>query len=68
MMRSELQQIPLRSVPVKIKKDDSKPKKVDIKNEHDIESGKFGWCIVCRNAANLYCKDTRHPVCSFECK
>lgn len=41
---------------------------VDIKNEHAIPAGKFGWCIVCRNQANLYCKDTRHPVCSFECK
>jgi brefeldin A-inhibited guanine nucleotide-exchange protein len=41
---------------------------VDIKNEHGITAGKFGWCIVCRGQANLYCKDTRHPVCSYECK
>jgi hypothetical protein len=70
-MRDELNSISLRSVPIKVKKDDPKTKnsvKVDIKNEHDIICGKFGWCIVCRNAANLYCKDTRHPVCSYECK
>ena len=41
---------------------------VEIKNEMDIPAGKFGWCIMCRGQANLYCKDTRHPVCSFECK
>lgn len=41
---------------------------MDIKNELGVTSGKFGWCIVCRGQANLYCKDTRHPVCSFECK
>ena len=34
----------------------------------EIPAGKFGWCIMCRGQANLYCKDTRHPVCSFECK
>jgi len=71
IMNQELQGIPLRSVPFKLKKDDIKNPKivvVDVKNELEIVSGKFGWCIVCRNTANLYCKDTRHPVCSFECK
>ena len=37
-------------------------------NELGILSGKFGWCVACRATANLYCKHTRHPVCSFECK
>jgi len=35
-----------------VKKDDGKIKKqpqVEIKNEHGILAGKFGWCIVCRN-------------------
>ena len=41
---------------------------VDITNELGITAGKFGWCLVCRNKADLYCKDTRHPVCSYECK
>ena len=40
----------------------------NILNEVGIASGKFGWCVSCRNSANLYCKHTRHPVCSFECK
>ena len=70
-MKSELNGISLKSVPIKVKKDEQKSKKqvqVEIINEHGIPAGKFGWCIVCRNQANLYCKDTRHPVCSFECK
>lgn len=41
---------------------------VKIENEVNITSGKFGWCIVCRNEASLYCKDSRYPVCCFECK
>lgn len=51
-MKQELSGISLRSVPLKVKKDELKNKKqiqVDIKNEHSIPSGKFGWCIVCRN-------------------
>lgn len=53
MMKTELNSVQLRSVPLKVSKDDgSKIKKqiqVDIKNEHGIPAGKFGWCIVCRN-------------------
>lgn len=41
---------------------------VQLLNEQGIPSGKFGWCVACRAPANLYCKHTRHPVCSFECK
>ena len=37
-------------------------------NEQGHENGKFGWCVSCRKAANLYCKHFRYPVCSFECK
>ncbi len=40
----------------------------DAYNEIGRKAGKFGWCVDCRNSANVYCKDTRHPVCSFECK
>lgn len=72
LMRRDLEQITLKSVPLKVGgKDQAKAKKqvqVDIKNEQGVIAGKFGWCIVCRAQANLYCKDTRHPVCSFECK
>ena len=52
MMKSDLNNVTLRSVPLKVKKEEQKVKKqiqVDIKNEHGILSGKFGWCIVCRN-------------------
>lgn len=53
MMKNELESISLRSVPLKVKKEDSKTKifksASEIKNEHGIPSGKFGWCIVCRN-------------------
>ena len=41
---------------------------VNLTNELGIQAGRFGWCIVCRNTANLYCKDTKHPVCSKECQ
>lgn len=50
------------------KKSTDKERQVQLTNEQGLPSGKFGWCISCRAAANLYCKHTRHPVCSFECK
>jgi len=40
----------------------------DLVNEQGVPCGKFGWCVACRGTANLYCKHTRYPVCSFECK
>lgn len=62
-----------RSSKSRKKGDEDKPsaKKFDslsVLNEQGIPSGKFGWCVSCRGSANLYCKHTRHPVCSFECK
>ena len=30
--------------------------------------GKKGWCFLCRNPADYYCKDTKVPVCSATCK
>lgn len=50
------------------KKPSDKERQVSLVNEQGLPNGKFGWCISCRAAANLYCKHTRHPVCSFECK
>lgn len=41
---------------------------VELKNEIDETAGKFGWCVMCRKGAFSYCKDTRVPVCSKECK
>ncbi len=65
------QQIAIRSVPLFHESDDPKYKNVvlvKINNERDITSGKFGWCVMCRNAAPFFCKDTRVPVCSVDCK
>ncbi len=41
---------------------------VEIKNEKSVVSGKFGWCVNCREPASYYCKILRLPVCSFPCK
>ena len=67
---AELSRIPLRSVGTSLTSKDEAPNRVpvEILNEAGNVSGKFGWCISCRGKANLFCKDTRHPVCSFECK
>ena len=41
---------------------------LDITNEEGEPAGKFGWCNECRKPANYYCKDTKDPVCSEQCK
>ena len=41
---------------------------VDIQNEVNLPAGAYGWCIVCRNTANIVCTETQHPVCSTECQ
>jgi hypothetical protein len=55
---------------MKIMKDDKYKKSINVylENEKGIPAGKFGWCIVCRDKADVYCRETRHPVCSHECK
>jgi hypothetical protein len=63
-LEEEITRIPLNPIPYSKKE----CPEVDLQNELGIDSGRFGWCIVCRNTANLYCKDTKHPVCSQECK
>lgn len=37
-------------------------------NEKGDDKGKFGWCFICRNKADFYCKDLRLPICSILCK
>ena len=37
-------------------------------NENNEKNGKFGWCIICRQKANYYCKNYRVPVCGYRCK
>jgi Sec7-like guanine-nucleotide exchange factor len=62
---------PLRSVPIVLDPDDPLYKGLQPSqetNEKGIYAGKFGWCVVCRNPADLYCKDTRDPICSLDCK
>jgi len=63
-LQEEISRIPLNPFPYN--KADCPD--VNIQNELGIQAGKFGWCIVCRSASNLWCKDTKHPVCSSECK
>ncbi|CAD8168508.1 unnamed protein product [Paramecium pentaurelia] len=41
---------------------------INLVNELNIKNGKFGWCVVCRKQASQYCKDTKVPICSKECK
>lgn len=83
-MQEEIDAVPLTAIPAKKKKQKDKDKATDRKAEDDKEkperpqvvllneegtpAGKFGWCVACRGTAGLYCKHTRHPVCSFECK
>ena len=38
------------------------------KNEKGFSSGNYGWCYICRNTADFYCRNTRLPVCSLDCK
>ncbi len=66
-MDGEIRGIPFKSVP-ETQSDRRELQPVDIENEVSCKAGKFGWCIVCRKEAHLYCKHTRHPVCSYECK
>lgn len=59
---------PLNPVPTEAEGSGKKYPLVDITNELGFNVGRFGWCMACRNKADRYCKDTRHPVCSYECK
>ena len=70
-LQEELNNIPLRSVPLAINPDDPRYRnliKVNLVNEKGNQADVFGWCFMCRGPAKLYCKDTRIPVCSLECK
>jgi brefeldin A-inhibited guanine nucleotide-exchange protein len=40
----------------------------EIENEKGVTSGLFGWCFICRGRADIYCRDSRYPICSIECK
>ena len=40
----------------------------DILNERGMRNGKFGWCIMSRQGAFSYCKESRVPVHSKDQK
>jgi len=71
-LKFELEHIPLRSVPASSLDPNDGNYRVtyaaDLENERGNPAGLFGWCFMCRLSANLYCKDTRVPVCSVDCK
>lgn len=70
-LKSANNNVPISSVPQSYEAEDPKYKnyiEVKINNEIGVESGKFGWCIICRQGAPFFCKDTRVPVCSVPCK
>lgn len=63
--------IPLFSVPRLDEKNlsqYSKTFKVNLVNEKAASGGLFGWCYICRETADFYCKETRLPVCGKKCK
>lgn len=71
-LKYELENIPHRAVPLVLNPDDPKYRALirvpGLVNEVKNPAGYFGWCFVCRGPADLYCKDTRIPICSIECK
>ena len=70
-LREEIAKLSIQSVPPRSEHNDAKYKSlkaVNLENELGEQAGIMGWCFVCRGPANLYCKDTRVPVCSVECK
>jgi hypothetical protein len=69
----ETNHIPLRSVPTSVDQILNSPRyrtvhNAYIENEKGFLSGNFGWCVICRQKADLYCLYTRLPVCSLQCK
>jgi len=58
----------LQSIPVRVSQENQHKEDLSLLNERNAPSGKYGWCIVCRNTANSICKTTLVPVCSPECR
>ena len=70
-MQKEIHDIPIKAVPIGNDADDPRYKsfkKVKVDNESGTPAGVFGWCFVCRQPASLFCKDTKVPLCTLECK
>lgn len=71
VLQQRIADLPRQTVPPNQDPDDPKfraNKPVNLDNEIGEPAGHLGWCFVCRGPANLYCKDTRVPVCSIDCK
>ena len=67
----EIKKIPIRTVLDHFTTDPPKLgeiKAVQLENEVGEPAGIFGWCFVCRGPADVYCKDTKVPLCSVDCK
>lgn len=62
-MNKTLKAIPIRAASEKIHKES-----YNVQNERGAVCGKYGWCIVCRNTANTFCKTIGVPLCSTECR
>ena len=70
-LQEEIKKVPYKAVPTRSDANDPKYrliKPVKLENELGEPAGTVGWCFVCRGPANLYCKETRIPLCSVECK
>lgn len=67
-LNDKLQHLSLRIVPKNQRKSKTSHVTVEVPNEKGIVWGKFGWCMVWRKEANLYCKDTLYPICSLDWK
>lgn len=63
--------IPERTVPLCLDPNDPmylKEFRTTVTNERSEPAGRFGWCVVTRKPADLYCKETRLPVSSLKSK
>jgi len=40
----------------------------DPDNDANDDRGRIGWCVVCGEPADYYCRKAREPVCSMTCK
>lgn len=40
----------------------------DPDNDTSDDRGRFGWCVVCDKSADYFCRKSRDPVCSMDCK
>lgn len=65
--KEKMNELPLESSDrpnfISIKNSENLPK-----NEKNLSAGIFGWCQMCRESANYYCKEKRSSICSVECK